>query len=136
VSDVRFVLNVDAELVQLALQYAYLAERGAEFVAEEIAGSIEISEYPAGLGEPPHSTGPYKESWKSGKARRKRDYVVAYGFSMAKTASGESLGRILDEGRGAINPHPHVNAGIARARRRLGVEVEQVNARLRGGAHA
>ena len=43
------------------------SRRGAELVVEEVRASIGISDLPAAPGEPPHSSGPYAESWHAGK---------------------------------------------------------------------
>jgi hypothetical protein len=131
--DVRIDLDIDGEMAELLVEYGYLAELGAELHAEEVRDVIDVSDIPAAAGEPPHSKGPYRDSWKSGKAKRKGLGVTAWSYSMAKAANGESLADILDTGRGPIEPHPHVNAALERAARRLDVEVAAVNARLRRG---
>jgi hypothetical protein len=133
-NDVRLDLDIDGEVVELLVEYGYLAELGAELHAEEVRDVIDVSDIPAAAGEPPHSRGPYRDSWKSGKAKRKGLGVTAWSFSMAKAVNGESLADILDTGRGPIEPHPHVNAAIDRAERRLQAEIDAVNARLRMGA--
>jgi len=132
--DARFDLNIDFELAKLALQHGHLAEQGAELIAEEVKEAIELSDIPAAAGEAPHSTGAYRDSWKSGQAKRKRNTIVAWAFSLAKTESGEeSLAEVLEEGRGPIHPHPHWRSAVERARRKLDALIARTNAQLKAG---
>lgn len=127
-------LDIDAELVAIALEYAPLVERGAAMIADEIQDSITISEIPSPAGSPPHSKGPYRESWKSGKARRRGLNVAAWAYSLATVGtSHESLAEVLDEGRGPIEPHPHLHAAVARAQKAVDDEVRRVNRQLASG---
>lgn len=127
----RFDLNVDLEIAKVALQIGHLAEQGADLIAEEVRESIDVSDLPSAPGEAPHSTGPYRDSWKSGKAKRRKNSVVAYAFSMAETEGGESLAEVLEEGRGPIHPHPHWRQAVERARKRLDAVVARMNAQMR-----
>lgn len=133
VSEARMELHVDAELAALANEYAYLAELGAEMIAESVRDEISISDIPAAAGEPPHSKGPYRDSWKSGKAKRRKDVITAFAFSMAQASNGEPLAVILEDGQGPTAPHPHWRAAAEHARRDLEREVERVNTQLRAG---
>lgn len=131
-SQARFDLNVDAELAALMLQHGHLAETGAELIAEEVRGAIEVSDIPSEPGSAPHSKGPYRDSWKSGKAKRKRNAIVAWAYSLAETASGEALADVLEDGRGPVAPRPHWRAAVERARKRLDALVAQTNAQMKG----
>lgn len=131
--EARVELDITAEVAEIALQYAYIAELGAQAIADEVRASIPESDEAAPAGMPPHSRGPYRDSWKATRARRRGNTVVAHAYSMASTDSGESLAEILDQGRGAIHPHPHLSAAERRAVRRVEAEIARVNAQL-GGA--
>lgn len=134
-TDARVDLNVDVELLKLALELRHMAERDAGIIAEEIRGSIPDSDLPADAGDAPHSPGPYRDSWKHGKAKVKKGAVTAYAFSMATTSTGEeALANVLEEGRGSINPHPHWRAALERARRRIAQLLSDDNASMRGRA--
>lgn len=132
-ADVQMNLDIDAEVAALAVELAGLANAGAQILAEEIRSLIQISEIPSEPGQPPHSTGPLRDSWKHSPAhrsRRNRDQVVAYAYSMASTDKGESLNEILDEGRGPVYPHPFLNSGIIRATARLDRLLQQTQSEL------
>jgi hypothetical protein len=121
-------LNVDAELANLALELGFMAEEGARILEKEMTSLIAISDLPSEPDMPPHSRGPYRNSWKAGKARRRGDSITAWSFSQATTKRGESLAEVLDEGRGKNQPRPHIRQAIRQARARLDAVVRQQNA--------
>lgn len=132
--EARVELDIGAEVLELMLQTGALVERGAELIAEEIRESIPDSDFPAQPGQPPHSPGPYRDSWKHTGARRRGNSMVAWAFSMSSVESGESLAEILEEGRGPVEPHPHISSAVELADRLLDAEVARMNAAMRGGA--
>jgi hypothetical protein len=114
----RVVFDVNAHFARIANQASALVEQSAEIMRDEIRISIPDSPLPSGPGQPPHSPGPYREAWKSGRAKIKSDRIVAYTFNLSRASNGRSLADILERGEGAIHPHPHYRPAIPRARRR------------------
>lgn len=124
-------LDINAEVAALALEYGHLAERGAQLIAERIRESIPLSEIPSLPGQPPHSRGNYRGSWRHGRAKRRGMRVTAYTYSMMSTAQGVPLALVLEDGLGRIEPRPHWRAAVERARREMDGEVSRAT---RGGA--
>jgi hypothetical protein len=159
-NEARIELNVDAELAELALELGFMAEQGAEFISEEIKALIPLSDQHAPPGMPPHSRGPYRDSWNETKAKRKGDLITAWAFSTVRVgvgtqrirSAGKSRGRgvrsrkvrathragrsgvplaiVLDQGLGRVHPHPH----IRQAERAAQARMDQLISRLRRGA--
>lgn len=118
-ANARVEFDVNAEVARLAIELAFLAEEGAEILQEEIQSSIREDDFPAAAGAPPHSAGAYRESWRVTRAKRKGHQVIAWTYSLALAANGQSLADILETGEGPISPHPHYRPAIPRAQRRF-----------------
>lgn len=128
-ADVRLDFDVNAETARLMVEYAFLAEEGAEYLRDEVHASLRDAPGPAPSGSPPHSHAGYRESWKASRARTSGLSVVAWAYSLAKAANGEPLPPILERGDGPINPHPHYRPAEPRAQRKLDALVARENAR-------
>jgi hypothetical protein len=109
-------INIAAQIARIALRVHHIPEAAAEHMRDEIRRSLPESQLPAPPGQPPHSTGPYRDAWRSTKTKRKGLRLVAYTFNLATTKSGLSLGDILEIGEGPVHPHPHYRPVIPRGR--------------------
>lgn len=122
---VRFVPNTEAALAFIVNRYGTLAEVGAELLRDEIKSRVPESDIPSEPGQPPHSPGPYRDSWHASGAKRRGDAVVAWTYSMAKRGDGSSLARALEFGdhQANLSPRPHVRGATDVARAALDATV-------------
>lgn len=120
----RYVDTSRPAIRSLKRQFVPFAERMAAISAEEITADIEITDVPSRPGAPPHSTGPYKNSWKPSKARI-RDDVAAIAYSKAKAGTNDDrlLGPLLEYGTEKMPARPHIRVGLARAADRIRSEL-------------
>lgn len=112
-SGVRVNFDVDAAMTRVLLERAALVETGAAELAKAIRDRIPDTPIPSEPGQPPHSPGPYRDSWKSGQAKRRGMRLTAWAFSMAKASNGEALADILERGTERMEPRPHYRAAVA-----------------------
>jgi hypothetical protein len=109
------------EIVRRYLRHlAPTFEAGARIIRDEIRAQIKTSAEPSEPGAPPHSMGPYEESWQSTQAVVTRDTVSAAAFSAAAADSAKvPLAILLEYGTLKMAPRPHIRPGIDRARPKL-----------------
>ena len=129
---VRFELDIEQDLARLALEAIPIAETAAEILVDEIKARIPLTDIVSEPGEPPNSTGPYRESWKSTKARRRGDFVQANTFADPKEIPPK-LPAILEYGsrETGLAPRPHVRPAEEARAARVDSEVQRLNAQNR-----
>lgn len=125
---VKVDLDIDSALAQIALDAIPLVQEATEFLRDEIKSRIPISDIPSEPGGPPHSTGPYRESWKAGRVRRRGDSVVGSTYSAPEGVPVKQAA-VLEFGSLEIGvaPRPHVRPAEDERERHMEAVVRQAN---------
>lgn len=130
---VKVDFDIDQNIARLALEATPIVETAAEIMAEEVKARIALTEVPSEPGQPPHSTGPYRDAWKHTRARRRRDFVQADTFADPKEGIPPKLPAILEYGSRETNlaPRPHVRPAEEARAERMEAEIARLNAQNR-----
>jgi len=114
----RFDFPESDALAQVVLQYGHIATEGARIHADEIQSLLVESDEPADPGGPPHTSGRLRDSFFSGRAKRRGLRVVAYTSSLLM--AGEiPLPVLLDQGWDDGDPFPFLDQAEMSAERLL-----------------
>ena len=123
-------IDIDADIAKLALQVAPIVADAAKLLKDEIRRRIPDTDVPSAPGDAPSSTGPYRDSWKAGRARRRRDFVQADTYSVPPDGNVK-LAAILEHGsrEAGIAPRPHIRPAEAERAVKMDAHIQKLNAR-------
>lgn len=125
---VKVDLDIDSALARIALDAIPLVQEATEFLRDEIKSRIPIADIPSEPGGPPNSTGPYRDSWKVGRVRRRGMFVRGSTFSSPEDVDIKQAA-VLEYGSVEIGvaPRPHIRPAEDERERHMEAVVRQAN---------